>query len=328
MRQRILGRTRLPVSELALGGLFLTTESAPFSEARAAVLRGISLGVNYIDTAPGYGDSEATLGRILPRADRPVIVSTKLGGRPQPFWPQDPGCLRRSVHESLRLLRRDHIDILMIHEPDRPGQYDWWTDPEQVTGPVLDVIGELKQEGAISHAGLAGTTAYELARLCRSGKFDVVLTAFNYSLLWREAEREILPAARDQDMGLIIGAPLQQGALSRRHDDEINNGAPWLSPARRAQFRALYALLDEAGLGVAEAALRFVISNPVVSSILTGVRSAAEVEQNAAALSRGPLPADLLAKLDQIAAAVPFRPFDEPPCLPFDRPFRGPGPMV
>jgi aryl-alcohol dehydrogenase-like predicted oxidoreductase len=328
MRQRALGRTGLPVGELALGGLFLASDAAQFTAAKAAVLHGIEMGVNYIDTAPAYGDSEQVLGQILPLADRPVLVSTKLGGRPRPFRPQDPECLRRSVRESLRLLRRDHIDILMIHEPDRPGQYDWWTDQEQVTGPVLDVLDELKREGTIGYAGLAGTTAYELASLCRTGKFDVVLTAFNYSLLWREAELEVLPAARDQGMGVVVGAPLQQGALSRRHDDEITHAAAWLSPPRRAQFLQLYAALDEAGLGVAETALRFVISNPAVSCVLTGVRSAAEAEQNIAAVARGPLHADLLARLDEIAAAVPFRPFDEPPCLPFGRPFRGPGPMV
>ena len=101
-----------------------------------------------------------------------------------------------------------------------------------------------------------------------------------------------------------------------------------MGPPRRVQYRALYALLDETGLGVAEATLRFVISNPVVSCVLTGVKSAVEVEQNAAALAQGPLPADVLAKLDEVAAAVRFRPFDEPPGLPFNRPFRGPGPMV
>ncbi len=70
-----------------------------------------------------------------------------------------------------------------------------------VQGPVLDVIDELKARGVIKAIGVAGTTAYELAYLCRSGKFDVVLTAFNYSLLWREAAIDVIPAAKDRGWG-------------------------------------------------------------------------------------------------------------------------------
>jgi aryl-alcohol dehydrogenase-like predicted oxidoreductase len=91
------------------------------------------------------------------------------------------------------------------------------------------VLEELKQQGLVRFTGLGGTTAYEMARLIRTGKFDVVLTAFNYSLLWREAEREVLPAAIEHDMGIVIGSPLQQGSLARRYDDEVRSGAPWLS---------------------------------------------------------------------------------------------------
>jgi aryl-alcohol dehydrogenase-like predicted oxidoreductase len=123
-----------------------------------------------------------------------------------------------SVKKSLRLLNRDRIDILMIHEPDRPAQYDWWSDPERYHGPVMDVLEQLKDEGIIGFTGLGGTTAYELADIIRTDHFDVVLTAFNYSLLWREAEHEILPAANKLNMGIIIGSPLQQGALAHRYN--------------------------------------------------------------------------------------------------------------
>ena len=131
--------------------------------------------------------------------------------------------------------------------------------------------------------------------------------------------------ARRQGMGVIVGSPLQQGALSRRFDDEVRGGAPWLSPPRREQLRRLYALLDELDMPITELALRFVISNPDVSLTLMGARSVAEVEANAAAVEKGPLPAALLARLDEIAATVPFRPFEEPAVLPFLRPYTGPG---
>ena len=92
MKLRTLGKTGVAVSELALGGLFLASWFADAEQSAATVRRAIELGVNYIDTAPGYGDSEEALGRALRSlggTDRPLILSTKLGGRPQPFNPQD-----------------------------------------------------------------------------------------------------------------------------------------------------------------------------------------------------------------------------------------------
>jgi aryl-alcohol dehydrogenase-like predicted oxidoreductase len=325
IKRRMLGKTGLHVSELALGGLFVSSYGGAYGQAREAVHRALELGVNYVDTAPGYGNSEEVLGQALAGVTAPYILSTKLGGRPQPFLPQDKAALFRSVEESLRLLKRDHIDILMIHEPDRPGQYDWWSDLDNYVGPVLEVLDSLKKDGTIRFTGLGGTTAYQLPPILRTGKFDVVLTAFNYSLLWREAEIEVLPTAQAQGMGIVIGSPLQQGALARRYDEQVRQGARWLSPPRRAQYLALYAYLDEIGMSLPEAGLRFVLSNPAISCTLMGARSRAEVEQNVAAAEKGPLPAEVLARLNAIAAQVPFRPFEEPFGLPFGRSYRGPG---
>jgi len=325
MNQRILGKTGLKVSELALGGLFVSSAGGEYEQAKRAIGRALELGVNYIDTAPGYRNSEEVLGKALEDVTTPVILSTKLGGRPQPFLPQDKKCLRKSVEESLKLLKRDYIDILMIHEPDRPGQYDWWTDHENYYGPVIEVLDELKKDGVIGYTGLGGTTAYQMARVIESGRFDVVLTAFNYNLLWREAEHEVLPAAKEQNMGIVIGSPLQQGKLARRYDEEVRNGAPWLRSHRRAQFLAFYTFLDEIGISLPELALRFVISNPDISCVLMGARSQEEVEQNVSSVEKGPLSQDILKRLDEIAAMVPFRPFDEPFAPPFGGKYRGPG---
>ncbi|MDQ3812412.1 MAG: aldo/keto reductase, partial [Armatimonadota bacterium] len=151
MQKRNLGKTGLQVSELALGGLFVSRHGSEFEQGKSAIRRALELGVSYIDTAPGYADSEAVIGQALEGIETPVILSTKLGGRPQPFEPQNKHCLMRSVEESLRLLKRDSIDILMIHEPDRPGQYDWWADDENYRGPVLEVLEELKQDGVIRY---------------------------------------------------------------------------------------------------------------------------------------------------------------------------------
>jgi aryl-alcohol dehydrogenase-like predicted oxidoreductase len=326
MEKRILGRTGLEVGVLGMGGLFVSKAGGQSrDEVRSAVRRALELGVNYVDTAPGYYDSEEVLGHALDGAPSNYYLSTKLGGRPQPFDPQDAGALRRSVEESLRLLRRDHIDILIIHEPDRPGQYNWWRDPATYEGPVNDVLDSLKDEGVIRFTGLGGTTAYELPAIIATGRYDVVLTAFNYSLLWREATIAVLPEAQRQGVGIIAGSPLQQGALSKRYDREVTSGARWLSPPRREQYRRLYALVDETGIPLPELALRFVLSNPAIHLTLMGARSVAEVESNVAAAEKGSLPKSLLDRLDEIAAMVPFRPFEEPFGLPFEREYAGPG---
>lgn len=336
MEKRTLGRTGIQVSRLGLGGLFLADWFNDRAGAAALVKRAIELGINYIDTAPMYGNSEEQLGEALREIEQapsgnlgtaePLVISTKLGARPVPFNAKDKDALFASFEESLRLLGRDRIDILFIHEPDRPRQYDWWDDFDSAAGPVMDVVETLRNEGRIGFVGLGGTTAYEMPRLINTGKFDVVLTAFNYSLLWREAEIEVLPAAKKHNMGIIVGSPLQQGALSKRFDDEINSGAPWLSSPRRRQYRALYDLLDDLKMPIAECAMRFVISNPDVHNVLTGARSPAELDANVEAVAKGPLPPDVLKRLDEIAAMVPFRPFCEPFGLPFGNPnYKGPG---
>ena len=110
---------------------------------------------------------------------------------------------------------------------------------------------------------------------------------------------------------------------SRQHRRET--GARWLSPPRQDQFKRLYAFLDEVELSLPEAALRMMVSNPEVSIVLTGARSVEEVEQNVRAIEAGPLPSDVLARLDEIADMVPFRPCEEPFGLPFGRAYKGPG---
>ena len=326
MRYRTLGKTGLQVSELAMGGLFVSSLGAEREEGCRAVRRALELGVNYVDTAPSYRDSEEVLGIALDGVEQPYILSTKLSARPyQPFDAQDKDALRQSVETGLRLLGRDHIDILMIHEPDRPGQYDWFPDWERFHGPVCELLDELKAEGVIRYTGLGGTTAYTLAHIIATGRYDVVLTAFNYSLLWQEATIAVLPEAERQGMGIVIGSPLQQGALARMYVEEVERGARWLSPPRRAQFQRLYALVRDLELTLPELALRFVISNPAISTTLMGARSVDEVEQNVHSVEKGPLSGDVLEEIQAIAAMVPYRPFEEPFGLPFGRAYKGPG---
>jgi aryl-alcohol dehydrogenase-like predicted oxidoreductase len=327
MRRRVLGKTGIEVSELGFGSLFTSALGPGFEASRQAVFRAVDLGINYFDTAPAYADSEEVLGRILREVRVPLVLSTKLGGRPQPFDPRHPQQLSRSVEDSLRLLGREVIDVLFVHEPDRPLQYDWWTDPETVQGPVIEVMDDLKKRGLIRFTGLGGTTTTEMAHCIRSGRFDVVLTAFNYSALFREAVYEVLPAARERNMGVVLGSVLQQGALGRRYDQVVQRKPAWLSKPRQQQLLAFYALLDELGMPIVEVALRFALSCEGFGSILIGPKTAEQIEQSAAVVEKGPLPTDVLVRLDELAAMVPFRPFEEPMILPLNRPddYHGPG---
>ena len=325
MRHRILGRTGIRVSEIGMGGLFVSKHGSERAGGIRAIRRGLELGINFVDTAPSYMDSEEVMGQALDGAAQNYILSTKLGGRPDPFDPRDRKRLRQSVETSLELLKRDKIDILMIHEPDRPGQYDWFNDWERFHGPVCDLLEELKSEGIVRYTGLGGTTAYTLPDIMATGAYDVVLTAFNYSLLWQEALYAVLPEAVKQNMGIVVGSPLQQGALSACFTEEVEHGAPWLSPPRREQFRQLYDLVAELDMPLPELAIRWVISNPIVSTVLSGSRSVEEVEQNVGYVDSGPLPDAVMERVQEIADLVPFRPFEEPFGLPFTRAYRGPG---
>jgi aryl-alcohol dehydrogenase-like predicted oxidoreductase len=235
MEKRVLGRTGLEVSALSLGGIFLSSKGGiDRDEARRAVHRALELGVNYIDTAPRYANSEEVLGYALRDVSTPYYLSTKLGGRPQPFDPKDKDVLHRSVEESLRLLGRDTIDILYIHEPDRPGQFDWWDDYEHCHGPVSEVLDELKARGVIRFTGLGATTAYELPHLIATGQYDVVLTALNYSLLWREAAIAVIPEARRHNVGIVADrrcsmACWRAASIARWHTAPAGSARPDVS---------------------------------------------------------------------------------------------------
>lgn len=312
-----LGKTDIEVTKLSLGGLFMSDLVDDYEMSKQATHYALDQGVKLIDTAPSYFNSEQILGKILNEypGEKPMI-STKLG-MPEPWNPQSEKDILSSVENSCKVLGVDHIDLLFIHEPERMGLMKWWDNELTCEGPVMFALDKMKKEGLIRYTGVAGTCAHELARIMDTGKFDTVLTAFNYSLLWREAEDEILPVAEKHQMGVICGSPLQQGALACRRDEIIENGAPWISKPRKEQYKALYRLLDETGMDIIEMSMRFVISNPIVSCVLTGSRSKEEFIGNWDAVEKGPLSAEILSRLDEIRDMVPFRPTNEPFILPW-----------
>ena len=112
---------------------------------------------------------------------------------------------------------------------------------------------------------------------------------------------------------------MQQGVLTRIfRRDVTGHGTRWLSEPRRRQFLRLYELVEDCGIPLPEMALRFVLSNPGITTVLTGVNSIAQLEANVEAAEKGPLPEALLRELDDIYAMVPFRPYQEPFALYFE----------
>lgn len=328
MQKRPLGKTGLSVSPLTLGGLFTSDLGGGVDATVETLTRAFDLGINFIDTAPAYANSEETIGKALQQVNNipdDLVISTKLGGRPMPFDPQDQEGLLASVEESLRLLGREAIDVLIIHEPDRPGQYAWWTDPAGVDGPVMEVLDRLKKQGKIRSTGLGGTTVNEMHHLVASGKFDVLLAAFNYSLLYREAALELLPTAQSLGMGVMLGSVLQQGGLAKRYDEALETKPAWMADQRYQQFRALYQLLDLTGLSLPELAIRFTAAHHAVSTVLLGTSNPKHLAAGVRDLEKGPLNDDLVEQLNTIAAMVPYRPFEEPMILPIGKPYFGPG---
>lgn len=324
MEKRRLGRTEIEASVLSIGGLYTSSLAGGVEETQKIVRRAVELGINAIDTAPAYADSEATVGRAIAGLSEPLVITTKLG-RPHPFNARDAAGLHASVNQSLQLLGRDQIDILMIHEPDRPQQYPWWTDYAPLDGPVLEVMDELTKEGKIRYSGLAGTTVTEMDFLVKSNRFDIVLTAFNYNILFREARSTVIESALQRDMGIVLGSAMGQGFLTRRSDEEIAHPPLWLSRQRAIQFQAYYDLLDQAGIQPHEICLRFAISDPAISTIPIGCKTMQHLESAVTAVNKGPLPNDILERLDEIASMVPYRPFEEPMILPFKKGYTGPG---
>ncbi|PQO26096.1 aldo/keto reductase [Blastopirellula marina] len=325
MQTRKLGRTGLDVSLLSIGGLYTSSLAGGVSETKRIMQKAVDLGINAVDTAPAYADSELTLGNAIADLTAPLVITTKLGGRPTPFDPQDANGLRASVEESLRLLGRDHVDILMIHEPDRPQQYPWWSSYDPLDGPVLEVIASLKQAGTIRFSGLAGTTVNEMTYLVQQNKFDVVLTAFNYNALFREADSTVIRSASAREMGIVLGSVMGQGFLTRPHSVSDPHNQVWLADARRQQLEQYVQLLDQSGMSAVELCLRFAIEDPRIHTIPIGCKTIEQLEASVAAVEKGPLPVDVRSRLDEIAALLPYRPYEEPMILPLGKNYHGPG---
>ena len=288
MRTRRLGRTGLRVSEVgfgawAVGGNAHGNSYGPTDDATslAAIDRAAELGCNFFDTADvyGWGHSEELLGQALEGRRDAVFLATKVGGD---FYHGgvrlnfDPGYIGFALERSLRRLRTDRVDLYQLHNP-----------PAEVMGDprTYEVLESLKAEGRIDHYGVSIHEPFEGALCLESGRPEVLQVPF--SLFRQEWIDELFGEARKAGVGLIAREPLGNGFLAGTIDPrarfppgDIRSGWPPSMIAGRAAAADRLAFLARQGRTRAQAALRFVLAFPEVSTTIPGAKSPAQVEEN------------------------------------------------
>ena len=274
--RRRLGRTELEVTCLGMGGAGLGRGDVTDDAAIEAVHRAIDLGINYLDTAPLYGESERRVGLALADGWREKIyLATKTGTHPE--WRGDFSAAgtRRSVENSLRLLGTDYLDVCLVHDPER-------MDPVVAKGGALDELQRMREEGLIKFIGL-GVRQHEFHKIAiKTGVVDVILTYLDYTLLSQTANEWLIPLAVENDIGIINGSPIAMGLLSGVEPDVSINSAHLDTDDAEKAYR-LYQWATDNNLNVLNLALQFCLRQPRIAMSLTGSKNATEVEQNFAA---------------------------------------------
>lgn len=312
---RRLGRSGLAVSVTGLGCNNLgrpKTATESVEGSRAVVDAAIDAGITLFDVADTYGQpagrSEEMLGLTLGRRRSEVIVATKFGMHAKGANGPDFGALgsrryvRLAVEASLRRLKTDWIDLYQLHQPDRETPID----------ETLAALDELVQQGTVRYIGHSNFTGWELADAdwtARStGRTRFVSAQNEYSLLHREVERELLPAAAAFGVGVLPFFPLANGLLSgkysrqdapsgsrlREQKPHLLAGAPWDA------LEALQRFADQRGCSMLEVAFGWLLSRSAVTSVIAGATSAAQVAANAAAAEGFSPTEDDLTALDAI----------------------------
>jgi aryl-alcohol dehydrogenase-like predicted oxidoreductase len=286
-------------------------------DARAMFDRAIAAGVNLIDTADVYafGQSEEILGRCVQalgsRRDD-VLVATKCG-----FGSHDAGALSydsviAACEASLARLGLDHIDLYQLHRPDRATPID----------ETLRALDDLVARGLVRAVGTSNFRAWEtsaaVARQRALGRPAFTATQLYYSLVARDAEHELIPQCRADDLGVIVWSPLSSGFLTGRYraaeGETVGEGrrTSFTFPPIDAELgeRALVALAavaDARGVSMAQVALAWVVAQPGITSAIVGASSLEQLDDNLAASDLELTDAEL-ATLDAATALAPIYP--------------------
>ncbi|XP_078435545.1 L-galactose dehydrogenase-like isoform X3 [Wolffia australiana] len=304
LERRALGRTGIELSCVGFGASPLGNVFGPVSdeEALAAVRRAFDLGINFFDTSPYYGGtvSEFVLGKCLraigvPRSQ--YIVSTKCGRYIDGF---DFSAERvtRSVDESLSRLGLDYIDLLQCHDIE-------FGSLDQIVNETIPAIQKLKEAGKVQFVGITGLPLgifnYVLDRV-PSGSVDVILSYCHYSIN-DSSLQDLLPYLESKGVGVISASPLSMGLLT-------DNGPPDWHPAPAELKAACEVAADHCqrkGKNISKLALQYSLKGQGISSVLVGMNSVKQVEENVAAaleLAAGGIDSELLAEVESILQPV------------------------
>lgn len=301
---RTLGRTGLSVSPLALGTVELGLDYGipvpgeygrpPASAAERLVHAAMDAGVNIIDTAQAYGNSEAVLGRALRNRRHRVVLATKSTVQADGKTLRG-NALRRAMlaglENSLHLLRTDHVDIWQIHNVDR--------DLLDQADLVAEVFSEARASGmALWRGGSFYGPDLPLLAL-EKDLFDIVQVT--YSVFDQRLGAKLFPAATARRVGILARSVLLQGVLTDRADHLPDRLEPLKARSRR--FRQLVAA-DRGGFTPAQAAISFALAEPRIGSVLVGVRAQSELHENLAAAT-ATLSPDLMFELRQLRVDDP-----------------------
>jgi aryl-alcohol dehydrogenase-like predicted oxidoreductase len=323
MKYKQLGRTGLLVSQLCFGtmtfagkGFWAAIGQLPQGSANDLVARAMDAGINFFDTANVYseGESEKMLGKALGKRRKEVVVATKVRGRMGPGV-NDVGLSRgqimREVENSLTRLGTDYLDLYQIHG------FDPITPLEETMGALDDLV----HSGKVRYIGCSNLAAWQIMKslgisdknnLCR---FET-LQAY-YTIAGRDLERELVPLIKDQQIGLLVWSPLAGGLLSGKFYREGKGP----ENARRAAFdfppvdkeRAfnvvdvMREIATEHKVSVAKIALSWLLHQPVVTSVIIGVKNETQLTDNLGAPDVK-LSAGELARLNEVSALSPEYP--------------------
>jgi aryl-alcohol dehydrogenase-like predicted oxidoreductase len=287
MEQRRLGGSDLGITPVGIGtapigsGRDWAAWWGPQDEAESirTIHAALDAGVNWIDTAPfyGWGRAEEIVGRALDGRRDDVLVFTKCGTVPDEErgdrMDLRPQTIRADVEASLRRLRTDRLDLVQLHDVDR-------------SVPVEESWGEVQRliaAGMVRHGGISNHPPADVERALAVG--PVAALQYQYSLLHREPEQEILPLARTRNLGLLAWSPLAAGFLGDGFDLEqldphdFRRSHPFAELDLAALRATLTSVGDRHGGTAAQVALAWLLHQPGVAGAIVGVRTVREAEQ-------------------------------------------------
>jgi aryl-alcohol dehydrogenase-like predicted oxidoreductase len=311
--RRRLGRLGHSVAALGLGGAWLGVipGASPETQDEAAVEavhRALALGMDYLDTSPLYGESERRVGLALSQRhpeggrwrDRVRLV-TKAGTHPSRRGDYSADAIRWSVENSLRLLRTDYLDAVLVHDP---------TDMAPVLAPggAAEALVRLKEEGVIGGIGI-GVAGHSLLRAAvEDGRFDIIQTTYDYSLVRATALESLVPLAYDRDLAVVNASPFHGGLLAAGSEAELDameHRRGWKSDPRDLErARLLHRWAAEEGVDLAALAVQFSLREARFAVTLVGPRTTDEVDSSIGA-ALAPIPEAPWARLAAFVSTLP-----------------------